>query len=94
MQLELEALREELREFQEKEKNRITVKTYERGVQRLTLSCGTGSSCSSTIFLRGESGSIHVATPGGDLEITISEEGLELKGPAHIEGSKELLSVD
>ncbi|HCJ82790.1 MAG TPA: hypothetical protein DHV52_00390 [Parachlamydiales bacterium] len=79
---------------QEKEKNRITVKTYERGVQRLTLSCGTGSSCSSTIFLRGESGSIHVATPGGDLEITISEEGLELKGPAHIEGSKELLSVD
>lgn len=61
----------------------IFVKTYERGVQRLTQSCGTGSiSCAA--FLKGN-GTTPVVTPGGYLNITIESDGVVLKGPATLD---------
>lgn len=60
--------------------NSIFVKTYERGVQRLTKSCGTGSVACASIYR--SSGDITVHTPGGTLKISHHEHGVELKGPA------------
>lgn len=59
----------------------IAVKTYERGVQRLTKSCGTGSSVCASLYLKGE-GRVFVKTPGGPLLIRIQKEHLELIGSA------------
>lgn len=60
----------------------LFVKTYERGVQRLTRSCGTGSvSCASLLC---SSGHVRVTTPGGGLDIFVDEDGVELKGPAAV----------
>jgi diaminopimelate epimerase len=59
----------------------IAVKTYERGVQRLTKSCGTGSSVCASLHLKGE-GRVFVKTPGGPLLIRIQKEHLELIGAA------------
>lgn len=64
--------------------NALYVKTYERGVQRLTRSCGTGSSASVALYLKGTHGKVKVTTPGGGLEITIGDASLELKGPASV----------
>jgi diaminopimelate epimerase len=58
----------------------LHVKTYERGVQRLTRSCGTGSmSCAAFC---GFHGNVHVSTPGGSLIIQVQGDGIVLKGPA------------
>ena len=65
--------------------NVLRVKTYERGVQRLTLSCGSGSSTSSAQYLAGKTGSVTVFTPGGMLEITVNDDNVILKGPANVE---------
>lgn len=59
----------------------LEVKTYERGVQRLTRSCGTGSMSCAAYFKK--QGIVTVSTPGGILEITINKNSIELKGPAH-----------
>lgn len=72
--------------YHEVEKNSLFVKTYERGVQRLTLSCGTGSSSSTAHYLNGNSGKVKVKTPGGPLEITVQKNSFVLKGPASVEG--------
>ncbi len=61
----------------------LFVKTYERGVQRLTRSCGTGSSACSAFYQ--PSGKVPVQTPGGLLEILLQPDGIELKGPAFYE---------
>lgn len=62
------------------ENGHLFVKTYERGVQRLTRSCGTGSvSCAASYQSQG---TVFVSTPGGRLEIILFEDGVELKGPA------------
>lgn len=58
----------------------IFVKTYERGVKRLTQSCGTGSMSCASIYRA--QGIVHVVTPGGSLEVRLENEGIELKGPA------------
>ncbi|MBF8263906.1 MAG: diaminopimelate epimerase [Parachlamydiales bacterium] len=63
----------------------IRVRTFERGVQRLTQACGTGSCCSSAWFLKDEDGRVQVTTLGGQLEIALGPDGLELRGPATIE---------
>lgn len=56
----------------------LSVKTYERGVQRLTRSCGTGSiSCAASLK---RPGPIDVITPGGPLKVIVSQEGIELCG--------------
>jgi diaminopimelate epimerase len=58
----------------------LFVKTYERGVQRLTQSCGTGSmACAVCAIAEGKT---IVRTPGGNLEITIGRGGVQLSGPA------------
>jgi diaminopimelate epimerase len=62
----------------------ILVRTYERGVQRLTRSCGTGSCCSAAWFLRGKTGMVNVTTLGGHLTITVLDDAIELRGPATI----------
>lgn len=56
--------------------------TYERGVQRLTQSCGTGASCAAAFYLQGSSGEVTVINPGGLLKINQHPHYLELKGPA------------
>src|SRR3990172_4448657 len=65
--------------------NAIRVRTYERGVQRLTQACGTCSCCSSACYLKGQEGQVQVTTMGGQLEITLLSDGLRLKGPATLE---------
>lgn len=58
----------------------LFVKTYERGVQRLTKSCGTGSiSCAASYQ---SAGTVSVSTPGGPLEIAFHDDGVKLIGPA------------
>ncbi len=62
-----------------REDDTLFVKTYERGVQRLTRSCGTGSlSCASQYI---KEGTLKVFTPGGPLDIILHADGIELKGP-------------
>ena len=58
----------------------LYVRTYERGVQRLTQSCGTGSICCAAFYKT--QGIVNVITPGGPLEIGLEQEGVMLKGPA------------
>lgn len=58
----------------------LYVKTYERGVQRLTQSCGTGSMSCASFYKK--LGKVHVSTPGGHLEIQLGQDGIELKGAA------------
>ena len=70
--------------------DRLAVRTFERGVEAETLSCGTGvTACAYTHLLRTESSqtSISIQTPGGNLEVQIinrgkKEEEVWLKGPA------------
>lgn len=62
------------------EENLLSVKTYERGVQRLTQSCGSGSACCAAFYRpRGE---IQVKTPGGTLELAMDKKRILLKGQA------------
>ena len=58
----------------------LYVKTYERGVQRLTRSCGTGSMSCAAFYCR--QGNVHVYTPGGNIDICVEGDGIILKGPA------------
>lgn len=62
------------------DKDLLSVTTYERGVQRLTQSCGSGSLASASLYKK--EGTMTVKTPGGFLEITFSSHSALLKGPA------------
>lgn len=63
----------------ELENGQLYVKTFERGVQRLTKSCGTGSlSCASLI----NKAQIGIQTKGGELLINRFEDRMELIGQA------------
>ncbi len=66
--------------WHELEEGVLSVKTYERGVQRLTRSCGTGSLACAASYQ--SSGLVKVMTPGGQLETFIQGDGVVLKGPA------------
>jgi diaminopimelate epimerase len=57
----------------------IFVKTYERGVQNLTRSCGTGSMSCAAISKKKY---LNVKTPGGKLKIILEPKSIELVGPA------------
>ncbi len=59
--------------------NRLFVRTYERGVQRLTQSCGTGSMACSAAYRT--TGDIEVVTRGGLLKVAVRQEGITLTGP-------------
>lgn len=53
------------------EEANITVRTYERGVEDETLSCGTGVTASALVFAHNDNGfnRINVKTPGGNLAV-------------------------
>ncbi len=75
-------------------RNEITIRTYERGVEGETLSCGTGSVASAAIAYRlGMTGnSVKVNTKGGELRITIDDDAAYMEGTAErvFEGKLEL----
>ena len=68
----------------------LAVRTYERGVENETLSCGTGVTAAAYLYLQNQdrdSGTVEVHTRGGTLRITVSgrgtkEEKVYLQGPA------------
>jgi len=68
----------------------ISVRTYERGVEDETLSCGTGVTASALVFAHNENGfnHINVKTPGGNLAVEFDKIGeasfknVWLSGPA------------
>lgn len=68
----------------------IRVRTYERGVEDETLSCGSGvTACAlSYAFLKGISKHVRVKTEGGELEVNFNRQGdqdfteIHLVGPA------------
>jgi diaminopimelate epimerase len=66
--------------------NRIQMRTFERGVENETLSCGTGVVAAALVVAseEGINGQFDVHTPGGDLQVHISPDrkDLWLKGPA------------
>lgn len=70
--------------------NRISILTYERGVEDYTLACGTGSAaCAVVLSQRGllPDGRLQVVSRGGILEVGVKREGgaiteLTLEGPA------------
>lgn len=76
--------------FVEEREGNIFVRTYERGVEDETLSCGTGVTASSLAYatLRGlEEGIIQVRTKGGSLSLSFRREEnrfteIYLEGPA------------
>lgn len=68
--------------WSELEEGQIFVKTYERGVQRLTKSCGTGSMACAASYC--QKGTVQVKTPGGALKITFLEDEIELMGEGQI----------
>jgi diaminopimelate epimerase len=85
---------------EKKSSNEIFVRTYERGVEGETLSCGTGVVASSLAFAS-KSGmlmnEVHIETPGGNLTVIFESPGrnysnIFLVGPAEkvFEGILEL----
>jgi diaminopimelate epimerase len=63
---------------------KLRVRTYERGVEDETLSCGTGVTACAYTFLQqqGREGVVEVQTRGGSLQVEISEGEVFLTGPA------------
>ncbi len=76
--------------FVETENQRIVVRTYERGVEDETYSCGTGVTASALVFAHNDNGfnRIEVQTKGGHLAVEFDKTGDEsfkniwLCGPA------------
>jgi len=65
-------------------KDEITVRTYERGIEGETLSCGTGSTASVAVAYKlGKTGNkVKVNTVGGPLVIYLEGEEAYMEGPA------------
>jgi len=63
--------------FVEQTGDSIYVRTYERGVENETLSCGTGVTASALVFAHNENGFNHVSveTPGGKLAVEFDKTG-------------------
>ena len=64
--------------------NEISVRTYERGVESETLSCGTGSTASAAVaYKTGKTGNrVDVNTAGGPLVIYLEGDEAWMEGPA------------
>jgi len=85
--------------FVEKKTDGIFVRTYERGVEDETLSCGTGVTASALIAaFDGYNSPVNVETPGGFLQVEFERKGsytysdVFLTGPARLvfEGTIEI----
>jgi len=65
-------------------RDEITIRTYERGVEGETLSCGTGSvACAAVAHRLGKTGNtVKVNTKGGELRITLSKDCAYMEGSA------------
>jgi diaminopimelate epimerase len=63
--------------------NSITIRTFERGVEGETLSCGTGAAAAAAVAHKlGHVGpTVNVETKGGPLVIRLAE-GMKMEGPA------------
>ena len=81
--------------------NKISVRTFERGVEAETYSCGTGVAAAalcSFLHLKSDLFSYRIHTPGGDLQVSFSNQqqnqytDIQLTGPAaHVyDGSVEI----
>lgn len=77
-------------DFVEQHTDSLYVRSYERGVESETLSCGTGVTAAAlaTAFLNPDNpGMYHIKTPGGLLQVTFKQSGsffseIWLQGPA------------
>lgn len=78
--------------WSELKEGELFVKTYERGVQRLTKSCGTGSMACAAFY--SPKGTVQVKTPGGQLSVTFSEDKIELTGEGLLTKMKSKLSAN
>lgn len=86
--------------FAEQNRNGLFVRTYERGVENETLSCGTGVTASALAYAltkKLNEGMVKIQTLGGNLEVSFIKENnifknVWLKGPATLvfEGKIEL----
>ena len=78
---------------EKREENVLHIRTYERGVEAETLSCGTGAMASAAVARKlGMVGdTVHVETVGGPLIVRLGEKN-EMEGPARtvFTGSLEL----
>lgn len=65
-------------------KTHLKIRTYERGVEEETLSCGTGATSSAVMMhdLGLVDSPVLVDTPGGPLTITISDGVVKMEAPA------------
>lgn len=76
--------------FVEQDKERLFVRTYERGVEDETLSCGTGVTAAALVYAHNANGfnRVEIQTPGGHLAVEFDKAGEEkfeniwLCGPA------------
>lgn len=70
-------------------KSTLTVTTFERGVNRITEACGTGStSCAMLAKALGHleiNGSVTITLKGGEVKIHPKRDGAIMSGPANIE---------
>jgi len=66
--------------------NELLVRTYERGVENETYSCGTGAVASAVAFWKKNkisANEIYIRTRGGTLKVSRSQNGMFLTGPVH-----------
>lgn len=78
--------------FVEEDTDKIFVRTYERGVENETLSCGTGVTAAALVYAHNDRGfnRIDVSTPGGKLAVEFDKIGddsfnnIWLCGPAEL----------
>ena len=71
--------------FQKLGRNEIRVRTFERGVEGETMSCGTGVTACGYQFLKdSEVSKVHIKTEGGQLVVSKIGEDTFLEGPSEL----------